>query len=288
MDTMRLLLTEIDLLTTLQQTSASFGETTYPPGGSWGPGWLSHVSVVLVHTGSARVTVAGEPELVIPAGWLSLRLPHRREHYLMDDAIVTHHAWIHLRLDEWTAAILDRFERLPRVLPVSDMMSRLVAEGIALARMPLSTTGPLLASLAAAVVWRYVGEAESNGRGDSDPVERAQRYMLTHVHDPGLDLRRVADAASVSPSYLVRRFRRDVGVTPIAYLWRRRVAVGIDLLTSTGLPVGAIANRAGFSSPYHFSRRIKAATGLPPTEVRRRHWSRDENVDDLVRPLGPR
>lgn len=67
-------------------------------------------------------------------------------------------------------------------------------------------------------------------------------------------------------------FRREVGVPPMTYLWRRRVAVGIDLLTNTGLPVGAIASRCGFKTVYHFSRRVKEATGMAPTELRRRRW----------------
>jgi AraC-like DNA-binding protein len=50
------------------------------------------------------------------------------------------------------------------------------------------------------------------------------------------------------------------------------VAVGVDLLANTGLPVGAIADRCGFKTVYHFSRRVKQATGMSPTEVRRRRW----------------
>jgi AraC family transcriptional regulator of arabinose operon len=58
----------------------------------------------------------------------------------------------------------------------------------------------------------------------------------------------------------------------MAYLWQRRVATGIDLLTNTGLPVGDIAARTGFRSVYHFSRRVKEHAGAPPTVVRRRRW----------------
>jgi transcriptional regulator GlxA family with amidase domain len=70
----------------------------------------------------------------------------------------------------------------------------------------------------------------------------------------------------------VRRFRAELGVTPMAYLWQRRVATGIDLLTNTGLPVGDIAARTGFKSVYHFSRRVKGQAGAPPTQVRRNVW----------------
>jgi Helix-turn-helix domain len=51
-----------------------------------------------------------------------------------------------------------------------------------------------------------------------------------------------------------------------------RVAIGIDLLTHTGLPVGDVASRSGFKSVYHFSRRVKEETGASPTAVRRAGW----------------
>jgi transcriptional regulator GlxA family with amidase domain len=87
-----------------------------------------------------------------------------------------------------------------------------------------------------------------------------------------LDMTALARACNVSAAHLSRAFRRELGVTPIAYLWQRRVAAGVDLLVNTGLPVGVIADRCGFSTVYHFSRRVKQATGEPPTELRRRRW----------------
>jgi hypothetical protein len=55
----------------------------------------------------------------------------------------------------------------------------------------------------------------------------------------------------------------------MAYLWQRRVALGVDLLTNTGLGVSAVAERCGFKTVHHLSRRIKQATGLPPAALRR-------------------
>ena len=49
-------------------------------------------------------------------------------------------------------------------------------------------------------------------------------------HDPGLALGDVARAAHVTPAHLVRAFRAEHGTTPMAYLWQRRVALGVDLL----------------------------------------------------------
>ena len=58
----------------------------------------------------------------------------------------------------------------------------------------------------------------------------------------------------------MRAFRAEHGTTPMAYLWERRTALGIDLLSHTGLPLKAVAERCGFRTTHHFSRRVRAAT----------------------------
>ncbi len=262
MATMRVLLSEID------QVSA--GEVVYPPGGTLGPRWQNDVQLVLVHAGSARITVdQGAPSTHGP-GSVRLLLPGHREHFAFADDAPTHHSWLQARLAGPPPPLLDR---LPVALPASAALTELVGAAVAAARTPLSTAAPLLAALAAAAIWRYAGEADSLVRGPGDTVERARGFLHSHLADPDLDLDRVARAAHVSPAHLVRRFRTELGVTPMAYLWQRRVATGIDLLVHTGLPVGDIAARAGFKSVYHFSRRVKAHAGVPPTQVRRERWT---------------
>jgi hypothetical protein len=70
---------------------------------------------------------------------------------------------------------------------------------------------------------------------------------------PPHDRRRRARHARPPRSPLPRRTRDHAR----GYLWQQRVATGLELLTSTGLPVSEIASRAGFRSVYHFSRRVK-------------------------------
>ena len=95
--------------------------------------------------------------------------------------------------------------------------------------------------------------------------------MHAHLAEP-LTLDMIAMAAAVSPSHLIRLFRQQLNTTPMAYLWERRVGQGIDLLRQTGLSVGEIAKRCGFQTSYHFSRRVRQATGLSPLEVRQQAW----------------
>jgi AraC-like DNA-binding protein len=251
----------------------SAGEVVYPPGGRLGPRWQRDIELVLLHSGSARIAVDDEPPLVLRPDSLALLLPGHRESFEFDPRVETHHSWVQLGV---AGLVPERLVRAPRTLRASTEMAQLVREAVSSARAPLPTADELVAALAAAALWRYAGEAEAGADGPADAVELARRYLDLHAGDADASLERVAGAAHVTPAHLVRRFRAELGTTPIAYLWQRRVATGVDLLTNTGLPVGEIARRAGFRSVYHFSRRVKDATGMPPTELRRRGWSQPE------------
>jgi AraC-like DNA-binding protein len=251
---MRELLSEVDV---------SAGEITYPPGGTLGPRRQDDLQLVLVHRGNAVIEIDDAPPFTVEAGEVALLLPGHRETFGFDG---THHSWIQVHVDGEPLAAL------PRSIPLSGALAGLVAEAVAVARTPLPTARPLLAALAAAAFWRYAGEAESGPAPSRDAVERARLHVHARLADPALDLNELARAAHVSAPHLVRRFRAELGITPMAYLWRRRVAHGVDLLTHTGLPVGDVATRSGFKSVYHFSRRVKEQTGCSPSALRRERW----------------
>jgi AraC family transcriptional regulator of arabinose operon len=269
---MRDVLPEVDLDVPLRLVPVSAGEVVYRPGGGLGPRWQRDVQLVLVHAGSARITVDGEARAALRPGAVGLLLPGHREQFAFAEDASTRHSWVQARLHDPPASVLDRLAALPASLQASTALTELVGEAVAVARTPLSTARPLLAALVAAALWRYAGEGESGPPGTSDVVERARGFLHARLADPELGLGQVAAAANVSAAHLVRRFRAELGVTPMAYLWQRRVATGIDLLTSTGLPVGDVATRAGFKSVYHFSRRVKARAGVSPSRLRRERW----------------
>jgi AraC family transcriptional regulator of arabinose operon len=270
MATMRVLLSEIDLV--------SAGEVVYPPGGRLGPRWQRDVQLMLVHEGSARVWVDGGGPLSIPVGCVGLLLPGHREEFAFDHEVPTRHSWVQAR-GQWPGGDPAKWPggNPPRMLPLSTALTELVQATIAATRAPLPTADALAGALAAAAFWRYAGEAEAREGGPGGAVERARAFLHAHLADPDVTLARTARAAHVTPAHLVRRFRAELGITPIAYLWQRRVATGIDLLTHTGLPVSDIAARVGFRSVYHFSRRVSAHAGRPPTALRRERWEPGSN-----------
>jgi AraC family transcriptional regulator len=250
------------LLSEIDPERVSVGEVVYPPGGTLGPRHQDDLELVLVHSGSARITVDDGRWSVCGPGTVALLLPGHREHFAFAADLPTAHSWVQ-------AHVADAPSGLPPSQPLSTELAGLVRQAVEAERTPLSTARPLVAALAVAAFLRYAGEAQAPPAGT---VERARAFLHAHAGDPDVDLAQVAAAALVSPPHLVRRFRAELGVTPMAYLWQHRVATGIDLLEHTGLPVGVVAERCGFKSVYHFSRRVKEAAGVSPVALRGARW----------------
>ena len=76
---------------------------------------------------------------------------------------------------------------------------------------------------------------------------------------------------SFHPNYLSSMIKRYTGVPLHTYLIRLRLSNSLDLLTSTSMSVGEIAEAVGFSDIYYFSRYFKAAFGKSPKEYRRKN-----------------
>ncbi len=140
---------------------------------------------------------------------------------------------------------------------------------------PFPTSNELLKTLALQMLWRYIGEGEQHTSQRVLPlhpaVTQACQFMQAHLSEP-LTLASIADDVALNPAYLIRLFQAHLHTTPMAYLWQQRLRTGIRLLEQTGLTVRTIAERSGFQSHFHFSRRIREVTGYTPLEMRRRAW----------------
>jgi hypothetical protein len=208
----------------------SVGEVTYPPGGRLGPRRQYDVQLVLVHDGSMTVAVDGQARAVQRAGSVSLLLPGHSETFEFDRARPTRHSWIQAHVPDIPEELSRRLALIPVALPLSTTLAAQAREARAVAASGRPGARPLLHALVAATLWRYITEAERGIDPRSTLGEQAREHLHAELHDPDLDLTALARACNVSPAHLVRVFRREVGIPPMAYLWRQRVAVGIDLL----------------------------------------------------------
>jgi AraC family transcriptional regulator len=77
-------------------------------------------------------------------------------------------------------------------------------------------------------------------------------------------LEEIAHATGVEASSVCRWFRRYQGASPYQYLLRRKMNLAAEYLVEHGGLVKEVAQRVGFSDPYHFSRAFKAVHGVAP------------------------
>jgi AraC family transcriptional regulator of arabinose operon len=257
--------------------SVLFGKVVYPPGGTLGPRIQPTIELVIVHTGEMNIWVDGE-RCHAEGSTVTILFPGHEERFQFATTCETWHSYLHIALPDLPAGLNARLRRLPRTLPLSSQMAGLLESGLTLRNSPLSTSGEILKAIGTQMLWLYVGEGEGQvggrlGNGLHPAVERARNYIRIHLSE-SLNLEDIAAYAAVSPSHLIRLFQAELGATPMAYVWEQRLQTGIELLEQTGLPVNLVAERCGFQTSDHFSRRVRARTGYSPLEVRRRAWGR--------------
>ena len=99
-------------------------------------------------------------------------------------------------------------------------------------------------------------------------IRKIHTFMRKHLAEP-VTLEDLAAAAGLTKYHFLRQYRGKTGKTPVQVLWEIRCSEAVSLLKYTALPIKEIAARTGFSDLAHFSRRIKAFSGLIPREFRK-------------------
>ncbi|WIV20370.1 response regulator [Paenibacillus polygoni] len=100
-------------------------------------------------------------------------------------------------------------------------------------------------------------------------VRRARHYLQEHFHDPALTLELAASELSVSPVYLSRMLKKEVGDSFISLLTGIRIRKAIQLLNGTELSIHEIAEQIGYESQHYFSTAFKKVIGISPNKYRK-------------------
>lgn len=259
-------------LTMRRSGGVAFGDVTYAPGGVCGPRVQSDYQLVALHEGDAVVELdAGARR--IPAQWIGLMQPGRREFFQFDLTRSTHHGWCAVHPSLVAPLLADELAQAPVVLPLSPRMRTLLEFGLAAPQLDVPAATALLEQLGLAVLQLYLCEAQARDRADvlPDPVIAAQRLIAAQLAEP-LTVASIAREVGVTPQYLIKLFRRAVGITPARYLWQLRVQRGVELLRATGLSVEQISVQCGFQSAFHFSRVVRQRYGRSPRAMRAEAW----------------
>lgn len=115
------------------------------------------------------------------------------------------------------------------------------------------------------------GSALSNARH-----RRAMAFIESNLGKPiGLD--EIARAAGMSRDHFSRGFKDIAGMTPVRYLWSRRIRMAKAMLQGTDTSIIDTAFICGFASQSHFTTMFRKSTGRTPAV-----WRREERENPTV------
>ncbi|MBC7949447.1 MAG: AraC family transcriptional regulator [Chitinophagaceae bacterium] len=122
----------------------------------------------------------------------------------------------------------------------------------------------------AQLIKRYADIAFTEGqlRKEKKAIQQSCRY-IDECFAQGVTLNELAQHVALSPYYLLRVFRAEVGMPPYAYLESVRIRHAQQLI-ETGKPLAEVAIEVGFSSQSHMTRRFKKIIGVTPGQYAQR------------------
>jgi AraC-like DNA-binding protein len=252
-----------------------FRVAAYPPGATFGPRPLRNWEFVWMLEGDAAYT-RGTATVAAPEGAIVLCRPGAVDAFRWDPRRRTRHAYFHFELQgdlpaDWPEQGAWPLVRDPR--PEADLLRPLFRHLLAWGNHgDALQTRLTAAALLAAYVTGEVESDEVRGRPAlPDPVQRAWDHIRRRLDDAPAEriaLSEIADAACVSPEHLCRLFRSATGHSPVETVRLARLDRAASLLVRSNYSIAEIATLCGFESPFHFSRRFKAAFGRSPRAVR--------------------
>jgi AraC family transcriptional regulator len=101
-------------------------------------------------------------------------------------------------------------------------------------------------------------------------VRRIQDYVDRNITEP-IRVSELCALVNRTPSHFSRTFKRTVGLSPHAYVLRRRIQLASELLTASAMPLSEIAQNCGFGDQSHLSNRFREHSGMTPAAWRRAH-----------------
>ncbi|MCP3757199.1 GlxA family transcriptional regulator [Streptomyces sp. TBY4] len=135
-----------------------------------------------------------------------------------------------------------------------------------------SAVANLTARLCVVPPWRDGGQAQYIVRPVPDPTiattTATRAWALERLTEP-ITLAELAAHARMSLRTFTRRFRDEVGMTPVQWLTGQRLELARHLLESSDLPVDLVAHRSGFGSANSLRQHMRSALGISPIAYRR-------------------
>lgn len=101
-------------------------------------------------------------------------------------------------------------------------------------------------------------------------VEKIQRYIELHL-DEELSRQHIADFVGLNPDYVVKLFKKEMGLSISDYILDRRLSRAKELLLKSDMTISDVALSVGYSNFSYFSTLFRKETSMTPQEFRKQH-----------------
>lgn len=240
--------------------------------------------VLPVHAGIAEIAIGATRHLVDKASWMLVPAGTRAR--VRAKSPVTHTlvlsisaplraAVVRSYSGEIQTARFDRYvsdvELMPRTNWVNELCHRYLFERAACKKRDNVATAFLEIEI---VKELYFSCHERHTRAErasvvettSSVMQRAIALVEDHLFEPDV-VQRLSSGCGASASTLLRRFRRELGQGPLAYVRARRLDESLLLLKSKRFAVGEVATMVGYKNFAAFSQAFRARFAVRPSEV---------------------
>ena len=96
-------------------------------------------------------------------------------------------------------------------------------------------------------------------------VAFVKNYIDNHYYEPDLTLKQVSKIVRVTPDYLSKLLKKDVGMAFIDYVTKIRVQKAICFMNDPSVKFYEIAEQVGYSNQHYFSTAFKKIMGVSPS-----------------------
>lgn len=100
--------------------------------------------------------------------------------------------------------------------------------------------------------------------------EEITKYFYEHFSEK-ISLDQIAKNMYLSPFYISKIFKEEVGESPINHLIKIRLEMAKELLLNEDLSVKEVSFNVGYEDAYHFSKIFKKYYGVSPIEYKKMH-----------------
>ncbi len=131
-----------------------------------------------------------------------------------------------------------------------------------------ATSLEVLSRMPLQMIRAYCLLTKNHSVADYSPiVQKALNFIHLNLSSD-LTVKKIATEVGLSPDYLTRLFKNDLGIPVIRYINKKRIYTSLKLLNTTDLSIEEIGDLIGLHNTSYFSTLFKKEIGVSPKQYR--------------------